>query len=404
MPSFAPFRAWRYAPGIDLAAVTAPPYDVLSRADVARHKLQHPNNIVRLDVPPVNQAGYVAAAKNLGLWKKNGTLVRDDQPTLTLYRRHFVDSATGLDRTVIGVIGALEVRDEGSGGVLPHERVTPKASTDRLDLTRATQANLSAVWGLSLANGLTHVLDAIWKSITTKSDQPQPIVFVADEVKHEVLPVTQPNDIALVVALVSAHDVLIADGHHRYGVARLYRDEVRLAAEPSAAKNPAEATLAFVGELVENQLTVDAIHRLYDDVSVDDLLAALGRNFELSPGPAPAPELLAEMDRLGRLILVTPAGQTTWLTPRRGAFDKVRSLDSVWLEHSLANLTHVVSYQHGYQEIIKALPCHEAAILIRPTTVTEIRRTATQGLLMPPKSTFFTPKLQTGMVIRSLDD
>jgi len=402
MPSFAPFRAWRYAPGIDLAEVTAPPYDVLSRADVARYKIQHPYNIVRLDVPASTKQGYFNAAKDLTLWMNGGVLVRDEQPTLTLYRRHFFDTALGTERNVIGVIGALEVTDEGSGGVLPHERVTPKASTDRLDLTRATQANLSPVWGLSLASGLTHALETVWESNSAKS---QPVSLLQDGVEHEVLPVSRPNDIALVVALISAHDVLIADGHHRYGVARRYRDEVRQAtSNHRPTRTPAEATLAFVGELVEDQMTVDAIHRLYDDISWDDLQAALAVNFELAPGPALGPELLAEMNRLGRLILLSPDGDSRWLIPREKAFRKVRSLDSVWLEHSLANRSHVVSYQHGYEEVLEALPCHSAAILIRPTTVTEIRRTATQGLLMPPKSTFFTPKLQTGLVLRTLDE
>ena len=84
-------------------------------------------------------------------------LVADETPTFTIYRMRFTD-ASGAARDIAGVLGGLEVVDEGAGGVLPHERVTPKASTDRLDLTRATQANMSPIWGLSLAAGLTELL------------------------------------------------------------------------------------------------------------------------------------------------------------------------------------------------------------------------------------------------------
>ena len=122
----------------------------------------------------------------------------------------FVD-ATGVERHLVGVLGALEVVDEGAGGVLPHERTTPKASTDRLDLTRATRANLSPVWGLSLATGLTEVL----------SERAEPVgELTVDGVVHTVERVTDPVRLDAIAECVSANDVLIADGHHRYGVAR----------------------------------------------------------------------------------------------------------------------------------------------------------------------------------------
>ena len=97
---------------------------------------------------------YQRAADLLQEWRRDGVLVADDEPSFTIYRMRFTDD-TGTARDIAGVLGGLEITDEGAGGVLPHERTTPKASTDRLDLTRATQANLSPVWGLSLASGLT---------------------------------------------------------------------------------------------------------------------------------------------------------------------------------------------------------------------------------------------------------
>src|SRR4051794_25212037 len=157
MPRIAPFPAIRYTPGTDLQRVIAPPYDVLSDADVAALGALDAHNIVHIDVPSGGDDRYAVAARTLAEWLDAGVLVRDDAPSLTIYRMAFTD-ATGAARTIVGVLCGLEVVDLDAGGVLPHERPTQKAVTDRLDLTRATATNLSPVWGLSLAPGLTTAL------------------------------------------------------------------------------------------------------------------------------------------------------------------------------------------------------------------------------------------------------
>ncbi len=204
---------------------------------------------------------YELAADLLRTWLAEGVIVRDDEPSFTLYRMSFVDSA-GRDREIVGVLGALEVVDEGVGDVLPHERVTPKASTDRLDLTRATLANLSPIWGLSLASDLTRLL----------AEPGEPVGSVTvDDVTHTVERVTSTERVAAISTMVWSDDVLIADGHHRYGVARRYRDETR--AQTGDDGSPAELTLAFVSELVADQLSVEAIHRVYRNIGFDDLVS-----------------------------------------------------------------------------------------------------------------------------------
>jgi uncharacterized protein (DUF1015 family) len=391
VPRFEPFRAVRYAPSVDLDAVIAPPYDVLSDADVDALEARDERNIVHVDVPRGGDDRYERAGELLRSWITDATLVRDDEPTFTLYRMRFTDAA-GTHRDLVGVLGGLEVVDEGAGGVLPHERTTPKASTDRLDLTRATDANLSPVWGLSLATGLTALL--------VESGEPVGSVAV-DGVEHGVERVVDPARVAAIRDHLGRDDVLIADGHHRYGVARVFRDEVRAAT--GRTDGPAEQTLAFVGELVAEQLSIEAIHRLYDGISLADLRAALAACFDLTPADRPTPATLAEMEASGRLVLVGPDG-AEWLTPKPGAFDGVRSLDGAWLEHALAGTTAEVSYQHGLDEVVAAVAdgAATAAVLIRPVSIAEIERTAREGVLMPPKSTFFTPKLRTGFVIREL--
>ncbi len=394
MPRFTPFPALRYCdPQID--DLIAPPYDVLSDADLDELGGRSPWNITHVDVPRESAGAdrYDQAAITLRDWIDAGVMSYDDVDTFTIYRMRFTD-ASGTERDIAGVLGGLEVVDEGAGGVLPHERVTPKASTDRLDLTRATRANLSPVWGLSLATGLTSLLAEPGEAIAS---------VTVDGVEHVVERVSDPDRVRAIAAKVGSDDVLIADGHHRYGISRTYRNEARAANGDQA--NPADETLTFVSELVADQLSVEAIHRLYHDVSTDALVAALDVCFERNPADPPDASTLATMDDDGVLCLIGADGTAHWLRARPGAFDGVRSLDGAWLEHALADVDHRVTYQHGVDHVVDAVTsgAASAAVLIRPVSVAEIERTAREGALMPPKSTFFTPKLRTGLVIRSLD-
>jgi uncharacterized protein (DUF1015 family) len=390
VPRFEPFPAIRFATE-DLAPVVAPPYDVLSDADVDSLEARSLHNIVRIDVPRGGKDCYELAAKTMEAWLKEGILAVDEEPSFTIYRMRFTDS-TGVRRDIAGALGGLEVVDLEAGGVLPHERTTAKASSDRLDLTRATAANLSPVWGLSLSHGLTELL----------AEPGEPLGAVTEEgVEHVVERVTDPQRIAAIRDKLAADDVLIADGHHRYGVSRSYRNEIREAT--GRTDTPAELTLAFVNELIEEQLSVAAIHRLYADIAVGDLAQALARSFELVPTERPSDADLADLHKQGLLILVSrDAAWQMQPSPRR--FDGVRPLDGGWLETALADVPLTVSYQHGLAETLQEVDGGRAsaAVLIRPVSVAEIERTAREGLLMPPKSTFFTPKLKTGFVIRSM--
>jgi len=394
VPRFEPFQALRYGSNIELNDVCSPPYDVLSDADRLALANKHENNIVHIDMPlaPSGNA-YEHAASVLTQWISNGVMVRDDVPSFTLYRMQFTDS-TGKPRNVVGVIGALEVVDEGAGGVLPHERTTPKAKTDRLELTRATDANLSPVWGLSLANGLSTLL----------SEPGELVGSVVDDlgVIHSVERVADGARIAAISSAISSHPVVIADGHHRYAISRTYRDETR--ERLNSKSSGAELTMTYVNELIDEQLSVAAIHRLYDGISYKDLAAALSPFFTITDADPVGSTTLSQMNERSSLCLVAKTGRTHWLTPIAEKFTGVRNLDSAYLEHALSNVQHEVRYQHGVTEVQHELQTSDAtaAILIRPVSVAEIQRTANEGLLMPPKSTFFTPKLRTGFVLREM--
>jgi uncharacterized protein (DUF1015 family) len=394
VPRFEPFTALRYSTreSADITSQTSAPYDVFDEERRSEYAAMSPSNVVLIDYP-IESDGvgrYDHSASVLHTWIADGIIVQDATPTFSIYRMTFTDEA-GRTRTTIGVIGALEVVDEGAGGVLPHERTTPKAKTDRLDLTRATQANLSPIWGLSLTAGLTEALVESGTIVAESTDE--------EGVHHVLERVEDQARIAHISQLVSANPVLIADGHHRYAISRTFRDEVRANGGPTDA----ELTMTYVGELVQEQLSVAAIHRLYD-ISPQALLTALSPFYDASDAGAVGPHTISEMDAKGCLCLVAPDGTGTYLTPKEDALASVRALDSSRLEHALSTTEHTVSYQHGVKEILAKISngTYGAAILIRPVSLQEIRRTADTGELMPPKSTFFTPKLRTGMVMRPL--
>ena len=394
MPRFEPFQALRYRRNIELHDVCSPPYDVLSDADRLALATRHEDNIVHIDMP-VSAAGnaYEHAASILNQWISDGVLVRDETPSFTLYRMRFTDS-TGKPRNVVGVIGALEVVDEGAGGVLPHERTTPKAKTDRLELTRATDANLSPVWGLSLAPALSQLLIESGELLGELTDELG--------VVHSVERVTDTARIGAISSAVVAHPVVIADGHHRYAISRTYRDETR--ERTNSTTTGAELTLTYINELIDEQLSVAAIHRLYEGITYKQLAAALSPFFTINDADPVGPTTLTQMNERAALCLVAKTGRTHWLTPIAEKFAGVRNLDSAYLEHALSSVQHEVRYQHGVSEVQHELQTSDAtaAILIRPVSVAEIQRTANEGLLMPPKSTFFSPKLRTGFVLREM--
>jgi uncharacterized protein (DUF1015 family) len=376
-----------------LDLVTAPPYDVLSPAERAAFAGRHSQNVVKIDVP-VEADGdgrYEASAVLWRSWLAQGILRRDEGPAYYRYRMTFADE-TGTLHTTTGVFGALEVRESGTGEVLPHEQTTPKDKTDRLDLTRTTRANLSAVWGLSMSAGVGAL-------IANAPALPCGEFTSEDGVAHSLERIVDRAAVATIQAAIEGSPVVIADGHHRYEISRVYRREL-------GGTGTHDLVLTFVVELAPHELFVQGIHRLITDLPAGtDLVAALAPWFDASPAGSVGPDTPAAMLTSGGLCLVHPDGTGTFLKPRAEAFAGERDLDTVRLQTALASIAHTVRYQHGVDRVLAALKAGtaQAAVLVRPVPIAEIERTANEGLLMPPKSTFFAPKPKTGVIFRSLD-
>lgn len=396
MPRFEPFRGLRYdADRASLADVTAPPYDVIDdrqRSELARE----PRNAVRIDLP-IDEDGedrYVVAQRLLREWQDEGTLVTDDAPTFTIYRMTFTDEA-GVVRRTTGVIGALELWPPGAGEILPHEHTTKKAKSDRLDMLRSTRYNLSAIWGLSLAEGLTDLLPTDTEPDAEWTDP--------DGVTHTVWTSRDAERNGHIAARVLDRPIVVADGHHRYETSLQYRDERRVVDGPGTA---ADLTMCFVVELVEDELTVQPIHRLITGLPDGAALhLLLSEHFDVEPTDAFGPDAVARLVDAGGLGLVDDTGSFV-LRPKPGAFDDSVELDTVRLEQARDALpSHEISYQHGVGNVVEAVAegRAQAALLMRPATVAQIQAIAHGGERMPPKTTFFAPKPATGIVLRSLD-
>ncbi len=396
MPRFVPFNGLRYDSSRSLADVTAPPYDVIDdrqRATLAAEPL----NAVRIDLP-VDENGedrYEVACRLLHEWQESEVLVADDVPTFTVYRMTFTDEA-GTVRKTTGVIGALELWPPGAGEILPHEQTTKKAKSDRLDMLRSCRANLSAIWGLSLASGLTDLLPT---DVDPDHDWVDP-----DGVQHTVWTVRDVERNGRIAALVLGSPIVIADGHHRYETSLQYRDERRVIDGPGT---PADLTMCYVVELVEDELTVQPIHRLLDGFpDGTDLPDLLGEKFDVTEREPFGPDAVEQLVTAGGMGLVTEAG-TFVCVPRDDAFGPEVDLDTVRLVEALADLPdHEIRYQHGVANVTDAVAdgAAQAAVLMRPATVPQIQAIAHGGERMPPKTTFFAPKPATGIVFRSLEN
>jgi uncharacterized protein (DUF1015 family) len=392
---FEPFVGVRYDPErVDLDAVIAPPYDVIGPDELARLEARSPWNVVHIDLskPDAARDRYDNACHHFHEWLDDGVLVTDEEPSYYVYRMGFHDEQ-GRPRQTAGVLGALELSAPGEGDVLPHERTMSKPKDDRLNLMRACRANLSPVWGLSLAEGLSALCELPGPPIARCTDD--------EGVHHRLWRISQPGVIDAIASAVASAPVVIADGHHRYETALAYRDE-----QPDP-DGPHALLMAYIVELADEQLTVRPIHRLVSGLPAGlDLVDALSPFFDAFDA-APlsgAATLPARMADAGALALLRP-DQAWLLRPRAGAFDDVEHLDSSRLAAALEALPdHTVAYQHGVEAVVSTVEKGDAqaGFLLRPASVAQIAAAARARRRMPAKTTFFYPKPRTGLVFRRL--
>ena len=399
-----------------LQPVIAPPYDVIDDSERAELLARSPHNIVAIDLPKGDDP-YGAAAAQLNEWIESGALVRDDEPAVWAVEQTY-SAPGGGDRLVRkGFLARIEVEEYGPGKVRPHERTHAGPKEDRLRLTRATKTNLSPIF--ALYDDPTGIAERALDSAT--SGEPWGEATGYDGAETRVWRVADPEVVAAVCQVATDSELLIADGHHRYETARVHADE------PDA---PAEArfTLAYLVALQDPGLVVFPTHRLVDGLTDADWVAldeAIAENFDvvdLDEPLEPSGEggervqitLLDSRDGSARLLtLKDPAITAELLGDRSEAYRELDTgvLEALLLRGALGITEERVDHLDGFgyaRDLMSAVKAVEsgqrdAAFLMGPTPVTRIRAVAEAGEYMPPKSTYFFPKIPTGILLSPLD-
>jgi len=400
VPRFEPFPGVRYdTDRVSLDDVVAPPYDVIDVDERETLGARSPWNVVHVDLAQESDGltRYETARCRLQEWLESGALTTDPEPGFYVYKMGYRDDE-GMVRQTSGVIGALGLAPPGEGGVLPHEQTMSKPKDDRLNLLRSCRANLSPIWCLSLASGLSELCDVAGPPLARSTD--------AEGVHHRLWRVTQPGLLAAMADTVASAPVVIADGHHRYETSLAWQAEVRESTDGRAGDH--DLVLAYVVELATDQLSVGPIHRALSQLPAGfDVLGALAAQFDVTEQPdlletgAPGAELSGRMASTGALGVV--ADGRAWLVRPHG--DDGSEPDAGLLARALGNWPeHDTEYLHRVDDVLAAVTTGQAqvALVLRPPTVDQIARTARAGGRMPPKTTFFRPKPRTGMVFRRL--
>jgi len=424
MADFRPFRALRYDPAVagDAAGLVAPPYDIVFGAAREAVYARSPFNIARADYGP-DQPGdgeavnrYTRARRDLDDWRRRGVLKRDEAPSLYVYDQEF--RAGGELKRRRAVFGRLRLEEWDRGIVLPHEQTLAAAKADRLQLLRATGVHLSPVLALYRPDlALRFGEDEIGAPV---------LDAVLPAERHTLRRLSEAAAARFSAGLKDAR-LYIADGHHRYETGLNYRNERRAEAAEWTGEEPENFIVAALVDASDPGLVVLPIHRLLRFESQPDLEGALSDVFDIERVDG-VDKLTSALAAAGRndgnaYGAIGPDGGTLRLLRLRdrAAADARTPADrsEQWRRLDVSVLHHgvlpVLGFEQTPDNIDFTEDAHEAAeavaagrwdavFLLNPTQVDQIIAVADAGERMPQKSTFFFPKLATGVVMLPVDD
>jgi len=412
----APFRPYRFRlePGVDAGAVWAPPYDVITSEDAAALRERHAHNIVRLTNPVGDgEDRYALAAEALQRWIADGWLERDPRPAVYVHQHTFESAGTCYRR--FGVWALLKLAEFGAGSVVPHERTMTGPKADRLALMRACRAQLSPIFFISSDPG-GRLLDFLE---TVSQGEPDEEAEFPAGMQHRIWRVVDQASLKLVASTVQEQVLLIADGHHRYETALRYSDELVAAGASRSGRGPHEYVLAYVVSEDDPGLLLKPTHRLLHGDPIPWISAVLKTSdrFEvirLKDAEIEAAVLALEEER-GRpsFVFVARDEDGAWrLRLRKPTPSTVISsvaLHEVFLAEGAGLSTEQqlerVSYVKEAAEALAGVRSGEAqaAFILAAPDVGQVRAAAAAGERLPPKTTYFWPKVPSGIAIHSID-
>lgn len=438
MPEIQAFRGLRYnlARVGSLSDCIAPPYDVVDAELQDRLYRLSPYNFIRLELnrrEPSDQNEkevYERAGRIYRAWRSEGVLQAEPDSALYVYHQEF--TIAGQSYTRRGFMARMRLERFGEGKVYPHEQTHSKAKEDRLQLMRATHANLSQIFGLypDPNNEIQEILEQKIAGVHG---------LVATDhlgVIHRLWPITDVQTIQQVSALMADREMFIADGHHRYETACNYRDELSQS-EPLPSSHPAHFVLTMMVSMEDPGLVVLPTHRLLHGVpawTTEEICSRLVPYFDcelVAEGPESAGAVWAELDRLDEqwIMALYSKSSDQWIriSARQEAADRMAEISRAesrdWQSLGVALLHRLVleellglkemptpTYVHSVKEVMDGLQGrleqgleYPIAALVMPATIDDIQTISLNEERMPAKSTYFYPKLVSGLVVHPLE-
>jgi uncharacterized protein (DUF1015 family) len=420
-----PFRALLYnrARVRDLAAVVAPPYDLIGAERQDELYRRSPHNIVRLELGREADR-YAASASTLAEWRSDGVLQVAELPAIYLYSQMFEVGGRKLRRD--GFVVRVRLEELGHGRILPHEKTFPKAKEDRLRLLTALNTNVSSVFGLYSGNHPE--LDALMARVSART----PLAEVTDDlgIRNELRAIENADEIAVIQRALDQGRILIADGHHRYETALNYRRARRAAEGDPKELRPYDYTMMTLVATASLGLVILPTHRVVirlDDGALAAFAARAREIFEMEE-VGERERMRAELERRGRghIGVALRGAATGWILRLRDAQaieaalpqtpQAVRELDvsilhALVLDRIFGVKPEAVKAGGNIEYTIDAAGALDAvsagradgAFLMNPPSIHDVERVSDSGATMPEKSTYFYPKLITGMVMNPLE-
>lgn len=423
-----PFKGIRYNSAmVDANDVITPPYDVIDAAGQDYFYAKNPYNVIRLELGQTypedsdSHNRYTRAAQCLHEWLEKNVLIHDELPSLYLYEQEF--SVKGEKKVRSGFISGVQANDYSKGEVLPHEETLPKHKADRLNLMKTTLANFSPIFGL-YSDPEHNIETALHNARQDRS--PDIEVDDGSGVINRLWVISDEQTIKTVVSLMSTKKIFIADGHHRYETAVNFNREMT-----TQGKQGYDYLMVCLVNLYNEGLVVFPTHRVVDNVkelNIPTLLSGLGENFDIEELPANTPltGFVDQLEAKGSMVpsfgLYTNEKKYYILSIKNldimsslkmeGRSPAWRSLD-VSILHTLIleNLLGIGSQQRADESNLRYVRDEDAAkesvdngnaqlvFFMNPTKVDEVTNIALGGEKMPQKSTFFYPKVITGLVL-----
>lgn len=426
------FRGFRYDLGRvgNLSDVIAPPYDVIDASLQQKLYDRSPHNVIRLilnrETPSDTETNnrYTRAAQFLRDWQQEGVLVQDSARSLYVYHQDF--EVEGRRFTRKGFMARVRLEPFGQGRIYPHEETLSGPKADRLKLFHATAMNLSQIFGLYPDDD---------GEVTAKLDAAVGRALPIQAVDHlgvtsKLWPVSNQQTISAIAGLMGPKPIFIADGHHRYETALKYLEEKRQAGEATDPDHPANFVLMMMVSMHDPGLVILPTHRLVSDIGAlraQQLQGILGSTFELETvgtGPEAARTTweTIEADGSQALLGFGTVADGVWQLGRFRAPEQMARLaadhSEAWRGLGVAILQRVVleqalpqaggrpkcGYVHLLREVNEAIAAKQCqlAVLVPPATMDHVASIAGNLEKMPPKSTYFYPKLLSGLVFHSL--